>query len=517
MSDSAEPFLPKIPDHELIRCIGAGAFGEVWLAAASSLTDTYRAIKLVHRESLKGDGFQREFKGIQKFEPISRAHPNLVNILHVGESTQTGHFYYVMELGDDLHAVEPPASHDEPPPAFDPATYEARNLQNELQRRGALPAEECCAIAESLASALVHLHGNGLIHRDIKPANVIFVNGVAKLADIGLVADVKSAITFVGTDGFIPQEGVNTPQGDIFSLGKVMYEMVTGLDRNLFPQLPEGWAEAPHRAIRQQLNRVILRACESSLARRYPTAEALYEDLRRIQAGGLRSNAFGAGLMLILSSVAIGLIVLGTHFQQHRSADVKVASNDSERAADFRELFNGKDLDGWSAPGGNWLFTEGALQRVRSGGDITWEREPLPDNFDLRFEWKVEQGSDGGVIYRPGRIEYQILDNDHSPSGKDPKTSAGALFDFASQKKVSPKAVGRWNEGRILCEGARIRHYLNGEEVLDAQYDKPEWEEALHRLKTKYDSSPSGRGGYLIIRDETGVVWFRNIRLKKLT
>src|SRR5437867_2179302 len=91
--------LPPIPDHELIRCIGRGAYGEVWLARHTRL-GTLRAIKIIRRDQF-GDArpFTSEFDGIQKYEPISRAHPNLVSILHVGGTDDC--FYYVMELADD--------------------------------------------------------------------------------------------------------------------------------------------------------------------------------------------------------------------------------------------------------------------------------------------------------------------------------------------------------------------------------------------------------------------------------
>ena len=116
-------------------------------------------------------------------------------------------------------------------------------LFRSLQRRGRLPCAEALLLTLALADALAHLHASGLVHRDIKPSNVVFVGGRPKLADIGLVARVAGADTLVGTLGYIPPEGPGSPAADIYSLGKVLYEMVTGRDRQDFPNLPDDLAE----------------------------------------------------------------------------------------------------------------------------------------------------------------------------------------------------------------------------------------------------------------------------------
>src|SRR6516162_10167320 len=87
---------PRIPDHEMLRCIGRGSYGEVWLAR--SRMGAYRAVKIVERKSFKDEKpFERELSGIRKFEPISRSHEGFIDILHVGMDEARGYFYYVME------------------------------------------------------------------------------------------------------------------------------------------------------------------------------------------------------------------------------------------------------------------------------------------------------------------------------------------------------------------------------------------------------------------------------------
>ncbi len=294
----------QIPDHELFRRIGRGSYGEVWLAR--NVMGAWRAVKVVHRAAFDHDRpYEREFAGIRRFEPISRTHPSQLNVLHVGRNDAAGHFYYVMELADatpgaavqsSMFKVQssPASASDgnrETPPTLnlEPETwnsYSPRTLRSDLHR-GRLPCDECVRIGLALATALDHLHRHGLVHRDIKPSNIIFVNGIPKLADIGLVARAEATLSMVGTEGYVPPEGPGTPQADIFSLGKVLYEMATGRDRQDYPELPTNLIEAPvaERAQLTELNEIIVRACASDAKQRYQTAAELHADLALLQSG----------------------------------------------------------------------------------------------------------------------------------------------------------------------------------------------------------------------------------------
>ncbi len=299
---------PEIPDHVVLRLIGGGAYGQVWLAKA--VTGALRAVKVVWREDFEDEkSFEREFEGILQFEPLSRDHPALVHILHVGRSPDSQSFYYyVMELGDDLTQGQ----------AINPIDYQPRTLRADHAPGHCWPTKTCIEVGIRLADALHHLHQHGLVHRDVKPCNVIFINGQAKLADIGLVAP-RGQRTFVGTEGFVPLEGPGMASSDVYALGKVLYEIATGRDRLEFPALPK---EMPSKAERKQwlaLNDLICDACEPRLKKRSITdAMKLATRLRALQKGNLRRRGHSSRL-LAWAAVMIFLLGIGVLISQWSS------------------------------------------------------------------------------------------------------------------------------------------------------------------------------------------------------
>ena len=271
---AATPERPVVPDYDLIRLIGSGSYGDVWLARGA--TGLWRAVKLVWRARFaEVEPFEREWRGLKEFAAISLGEAAQMALLHVGRNDEAGFFYYVMELADDAARGR----------EIDPARYVPLTLTQLRRTCERLPAADCVRYGVEIARVLASLHGRGLVHRDIKPSNVILVNGVAKLADIGLVAPVASARTFVGTEGYVPPEGPGAPGGDVFALGKVLYELATGLDRQEFPQLPAELGRQPDHEALLALNAVILRACEARPEKRYRDATALLADLEALQAG----------------------------------------------------------------------------------------------------------------------------------------------------------------------------------------------------------------------------------------
>jgi tetratricopeptide (TPR) repeat protein len=258
----------------------------------------------VHRDKFDhARPFEREFAGIRAFEPISRSHENLVDLLQVGRDDQRGYFYCVMELADDLNAVLAERSSalasgatestgrietEVRPLDYAPCRqnlYTPHTLASELKRLGRRPLSECIRLGLSLTEALSYLHGQGLVHRDVKPSNIIFVRGVPKLADVGLVAGIGEARSYVGTEGFIPPEGPGTPQADLYSLGLVLYEMSTGKSQQDFPApLPDLAAQSNH-TLWLEFNAVIHKACQADARQRYHSAEEMHSELALLPQG----------------------------------------------------------------------------------------------------------------------------------------------------------------------------------------------------------------------------------------
>jgi TolB-like protein/Tfp pilus assembly protein PilF len=298
---------PRIPDLELLRCIGRGAYGGVWLAR--NIVGSYRAVKIIDRKAFHdGETFEREFFGLQRFEPISREHEGFVAILHVGRSSAGDFFYYVMELADD----------DSNGDKIDHETYLPKTLSSELARCGRLPVKQTVQLGLSLSDALAQLHRDGLVHRDIKPSNIIFVKSHPKLADIGLVAQAGEKRR-LGTEGYIPPEGPGKPQADLYSLGKVLYEASTGTDRLDYPDLPADFDTMAERETFLKLNSIILKACDNDIGKRYRTATEINDDLEQlgvakpvqIVRSHLRRNALPAVSAVLLGALiaAVGVIV----------------------------------------------------------------------------------------------------------------------------------------------------------------------------------------------------------------
>ena len=237
---------------EIIALCGRGAFGVTWLA-----TDPLGrrvVIKIIESRLFS----ERELVGLRNYMQVAGKHPSLLRIHHIGE-TPDGLFYYIMEAADNCGGAN----------RYLPAT-----LGNLFRSRPRMAPEKAVDIVRELLAGLKVMHAEGLVHRDIKPANIIFVEGRAKLSDLGLVAEVDASVTFAGTPGFIPPEALEdecrpTVGHDLYALGKVFYCMITGLPPGRYPELPTDLRLEVCRQIYPALNRM----CNRNPAKRFRTAD----------------------------------------------------------------------------------------------------------------------------------------------------------------------------------------------------------------------------------------------------
>lgn len=245
---TAEPRTPPvIPDVDLVRRIGRGGFGEVWLGI-NRATGGLKAVKIIALRGHAADPAGREVVSLAQLEAQRVArHPNLLDIQHVGRTADV--LFYLMDPADDVSGR--PATNDSD---YRPATLALRLEQ------GPLPADECLRCARQLAAGLAHLHAAGMVHRDVKPSNCLFVGRELKLADFGLLMPASAQLSRLGTVRYMPPDGRMDLRADVYAAGLVLYEMLTGLPAEAFPRLGDRAREITANPVLAHLNRIALQA-----------------------------------------------------------------------------------------------------------------------------------------------------------------------------------------------------------------------------------------------------------------
>jgi serine/threonine protein kinase len=267
---------PDIPDFKIISCCGSGAYGDVWVA--DDRDGIRRAVKVLNKERLTNLGvLGREEKALRLFRSRVPEHPNLIKIFHSGETDPL--IYYVMELADNSN---PGGSQ-----------YEADTLESRLKKTGALAEPEIMSLISGLADAIKCLHRNSIVHRDIKPSNILYVGGIAKLADIGLASSGDKSVSIAGTIHFIPPEKSTGFEADIYALGKVLYCAFTGLGVDKFPSLPEDLDSSRS----AKFNQIALKACSALQDERFKDIDE-FQEAESLLLGGLSPEAWSNPLAL---------------------------------------------------------------------------------------------------------------------------------------------------------------------------------------------------------------------------
>lgn len=358
---------PELADFELIKSIGSGTFGQVWLAK-ERVTGVHRAIKSFPRTAQ-----DTEITGLCEFQRRNLRHPGLVQIHLVGEDSNS--YYVVMDLADDIKGNV----------ALDPQYYEPCSLDRLLKDRGALPVNAALADLRAVLSGVSYLHQQGLVHRDIKPSNVLYVHSLPKLCDFGLVAPGHAAVDRAGTHGYWRPDGPTDRDSDLYAVSKMAFEMLTGADVRHFSELPGDLARVTSPRVYQGIRTLLDRGCAENRAKRFGSAAAMLkhveslidEEETPVSAAGRskKRNLSGWSGTILLATIVMVLIALGVYLSD-RPATV---------FAPLAELSITTFPDGSgnpNAPGAALSANQIAgLTRVVS----TNMRNPRAPNYDIRY------------------------------------------------------------------------------------------------------------------------------------
>lgn len=261
-----EEIAPLFPQLELLEFLGRGGMGAVYKARQPKL-GRFVALKVLAREKESDPKFAERFT--REAQALARLnHPNIVTVYDFGEVA--GLCYLLMEFVD------------------------GKNLRELLQSHKLSP-DQALTIVPKLCEALQFAHEQGVVHRDVKPENILLdKQGRVKIADFGIAKMVGGAggrtnLTddkqVMGTPHYMAPEQVEKPQevdhrADIYSLGVVFYEMLTG-------ELPLGKFQPPSRKVRVdvRLDEVVLHALEKEPERRYQRADDIKTDVEAITSG----------------------------------------------------------------------------------------------------------------------------------------------------------------------------------------------------------------------------------------
>jgi tRNA A-37 threonylcarbamoyl transferase component Bud32 len=287
---------------EIVDLLGRGGMGVVYKARQPAL-DRLVALKILPRKLAADPDFQNRF--IREAKALGAlSHPNIVAVHDFGAEGDL--FFFVMEFIDGV------------------------NLRHLIRERR-MPSEQALKIVPQLCDALEYAHAEGVVHRDIKPENILLdKKGRVKIADFGLAklmgTDSRVMLTqtnmVMGTPHYMAPEQVENPKSvdhraDLYSMGVVLYEMLTG-------ELPIGRFEPPSKKVQVdvRLDEVVLKALEKDPSRRYQTAGQVKEEVTRattvdsykptvITPKPEVRKRFPAGLVLgIVGAAAAAVIVL---------------------------------------------------------------------------------------------------------------------------------------------------------------------------------------------------------------
>lgn len=365
MENTNDKYIGKILDdrYEIIELIGSGGMANVYKALCHRL-NRYDAVKIMRDETAANTELRRRFRAESQAVAML-SHPNIVSVYDVSHNDDVE--YIVMELIDGI------------------------TLKQYLQKKSVLDPAEVLDFTIQTAKALEHAHSKGIIHRDIKPQNIMLLkDGMIKVADFG-IASLENTVEenngeTVGSVHYIAPEQARgeapDARSDIYSLGIVVYEMLTGrlpyvgnsdvevavkhmntdpvTPRDIVPSIPE------------ELERICLKAMNSNIDERYQTASEMLADLEQYKAQSLAAHvledseavlidseepprrraqssrrskkiALSSGILAVLLFVIIGFVFLNGYFLKDLFSDPVKVKVDNFVGRYYEDVINDKD------------------------------------------------------------------------------------------------------------------------------------------------------------------------------
>jgi Domain of Unknown Function (DUF1080) len=244
-------------------------------------------------------------------------------------------------------------------------------------------------------------------------------------------------------------------------------------------------------------------------------------------------------MKIVLLAACIALLTACNNSAESTSAKEPVATDTVVTAIDnadgWESLFDGKTNKGWHTYGLNsvrdrWQIADNTLfidTTRKEGGDLVTDNEFA--NFDLQLEWKISKNGNSGIIfyihedttkyketYKTGP-EMQVLDNDGHSDGKILKHRAGDLYDLIKSSSEPVKPVGEWNKTEIISNNGKLDLILNGTTVVSTMLWDDNWKKLIAGSKFKVMPDwGTFKSGKIALQDHGNLVWYRNIRIKKL-
>jgi hypothetical protein len=199
-------------------------------------------------------------------------------------------------------------------------------------------------------------------------------------------------------------------------------------------------------------------------------------------------------------------------------------------AAKWQWLFDGKINDsfrGWGSDGlpQGWHVAHGTLAKQGSVDDLVTRQQF--GNFELTLEWKIGKQGNSGIFYRGTREydhiywsapEYQLLDDENAPDGRNRLTAAGSAYALYAAPAGVVKPFGKWNTARIVCTGTHVEHWMNGQLVVAYDLQSADWKAKVAASKfSEYPNYGLANRGFIGIQgDHSGTLALRRIRIREL-